>query len=103
MSSTNNRNKNDQVENSPTQLRQRRNLHQRPTSPPASVDDDSKYKKKNRGNDDNENQSSTTWWSLVVFIVSLAVRLPFAARYNQVWDCDETYNYWEPMHSLWYV
>ena len=35
------------------------------------------------------------------FLVLLAVRC-CAAVYNQIWDCDETYNYWEPLHFLLY-
>ena len=33
------------------------------------------------------------------FLIILAVR-SLSSYYNQVWDCDETYNYWEPLHFL---
>lgn len=32
-----------------------------------------------------------------IFRILLIIRL-FSAVFNQVWDCDETYNYWEPLH-----
>ena len=39
--------------------------------------------------------------SSLVFIALLVIRLA-SALYNQIWDCDETYNYWEPLHFTLY-
>lgn len=34
-----------------------------------------------------------------VFLLLASIR-SISAIYNLVWDCDETYNYWEPLHFL---
>lgn len=49
----------------------------------------------------NTRLSSYTPNFIVAFSVLLVVRL-LSALYNQVADCDETYNYWEPTHYLMY-
>ncbi len=39
--------------------------------------------------------------SLVVFVLFAVARL-ISARFNNINDCDETFNYWEPAHFLLY-
>ncbi|CAF0737013.1 unnamed protein product [Brachionus calyciflorus] len=34
-----------------------------------------------------------------IFMLFLTFRLP-SVYYNLIWDCDETYNYWDPLHFL---
>ena len=44
------------------------------------------------------------FWSFVYknsFLLILTVRSA-SAYLNQIWDCDETYNYWEPLHFILY-
>lgn len=38
---------------------------------------------------------------LIVFLL-FAISRMVSARYNNINDCDETYNYWEPAHYLMY-
>ena len=38
-------------------------------------------------------------WSVLAFVALLAVRLVAAAR-APIMDCDETFNYWEPLHYV---
>lgn len=37
----------------------------------------------------------------IVFISLLVVRI-FSASFNIIHDCDEVYNYWEPLHRILY-
>lgn len=47
---------------------------------------------------------SFSYWQLLnknTFLLILLIR-SLSAYVNNVWDCDETYNYWEPLHMLLY-
>lgn len=43
----------------------------------------------------------TTTNSSNIFIIFLTARLA-SVYFNLIWDCDETYNYWDPLHFLLY-
>ena len=49
------------------------------------------------------NESKEDWCpsSRTLLRLILLVRL-LSALYNIIWDCDETYNYWEPLHFILY-
>ncbi len=52
----------------------------------------------------NNSKFSAKFCSLVCansFALSFLVR-SISAVYNLIWDCDETYNYWEPLHFILY-
>lgn len=48
-----------------------------------------------------ENSVNFSKSSLVVFLLFAVARL-ISARFNNINDCDETFNYWEPAHFLLY-
>ena len=51
-----------------------------------------------------QQQQQNKYWSFIKsysFIFILFVR-SISACYNLIWDCDETYNYWEPLHYIMY-
>ncbi len=81
------------------ELRQRRQQQPKHNSASTLENDDKKKKQARHLPVDNTRSRSFNW---SVFIVSFMVRLPFAGWLNQVWDCDETYNYWEAMHAVAY-
>lgn len=58
----------------------------------------------NSASSSQQQQQQNKYWSFIKsysFIFILFVR-SISACYNLIWDCDETYNYWEPLHYIMY-
>jgi len=49
--------------------------------------------------DTDETQSIGSFLSSHIFLVILTVRT-LSVCFNLIWDCDEVYNYWEPLHFV---
>lgn len=50
------------------------------------------------GNHSNEN-SKISFFTENIFMIILSVRT-LSVCFNLIWDCDEVYNYWEPLHFV---
>jgi alpha-1,2-mannosyltransferase len=59
-------------------------------------DSNEKESKNEKIKTDNSNLSTRRLVRLIVLVRLLS------ALYNLIWDCDETYNYWEPLHFILY-
>lgn len=53
------------------------------------------------GKEKKESNTKSSFLYKNVFLIILAVR-SLSVYFNLIWDCDETYNYWEPLHFLAY-
>ena len=64
-------------------------------------EDDEEKKKKESNEKVNEKQEDFYLKTRTLVRLLVLVRL-LSALYNLIWDCDETYNYWEPLHFILY-
>jgi hypothetical protein len=69
------------------------------TAKPSSQPSESKPAKSPQKSSPNTQSFYQTLFGQHTFLLLLAVR-SVSAYYNQIWDCDETYNYWEPLHFV---
>lgn len=67
------------------------------------IKDDTSCQKNLRGSDESlKTMSGSTWqtiWGLILIAFNIAVRL-YCALYMIISDCDETFNYWEPLNLV---
>ncbi len=81
-----------------TDLRRRRGTTA--TEERAPSQDEKQDEKKSSGEDKLEVKSSGIGWK-GAFCFLMVARY-YSAIYNNIHDCDEVFNYWEPLHYLLY-